>query len=83
LLLLCAFKVRLVATFLRWTTDNHPDPDDGHDTKKQAEPMCDSLNQSQNVHGMAPGNMALADPPEATLQENRPSADSVHVALSG
>ena len=62
LLLLCACKVRLAATFLRRTTNNHPDRDDGYDAKKKGDPVCDSLDQSQKLHAVAPGCMALADP---------------------
>src|SRR5205823_3577527 len=40
LLLFCASKVRLTATFLRRA---HPDPGDGRDGKQDGEPVCESL----------------------------------------
>src|SRR6266480_2002443 len=43
LLLLCAYKVRLAASLLRRTTNNHPDPFDCHAAKQEREPICDSL----------------------------------------
>lgn len=80
LLLLRACKGRLVATFLRRTTNNHPDPDDRHDAKQEREPVCEPLDQSQNLQGAAPGCMASdLQGGLATLSENKPSADSVRV----
>src|SRR6266436_1014887 len=64
LLLLCADKVRLVATFLRRATNEDPECDHGRDGNQESEPMRNPLDQSQNnLHGATPC-MALADPRE-------------------
>ncbi|MDH2357358.1 hypothetical protein QCM80_43435 [Bradyrhizobium sp. SSUT112] len=61
LLLLCADEIRLISTFLGRATNNHPNPDYGHDRKQKADRVCNPLDRSQNRHDVAPGCLTLAD----------------------
>jgi hypothetical protein len=64
LLLLCADKVRLVATFRRGATNEDPECDHGRDGNQESEPIRNPLDQSQNnLNGVTPC-MALAYPRE-------------------
>lgn len=91
--LLYACKARLVAAFLRRTTNERHDPSDRHDGEQGADCVHASLDPTPNsplpnlptpkFHGVAPSCMALPiHGRPATLSKNKRSADEMHVLRS-